>query len=328
VEVWRGSAVESCHRLSVAVVDGSGRLRARAGDASLVIYARSAIKPIQALPLVDDEIVERFGLTDAELALACASHNGERRHVDAARSILKKAGADEDALACGPHAPFHEQSAVDLRRRGVRPGRVHNNCSGKHAGMIALARGNGWPVSGYHEHGHPVQQRMLEEMAEWANMPMDDIGLAVDGCGVVTFALPLDRLALAFARLSAAARRGDDAPQRIVNAKTQHPEMVGGSERLCTIIMRVTRGRVFARVGAEGGCAAGVPGAECGIALKVEDGSTRASGPALIGVLQRLGLLTDDELAELDDHARPSLLNTRNEHVGEVRAEIELEPGD
>jgi L-asparaginase II len=328
VEVWRGEQVESRHHVSIAVVDGAGRLRARGGDPSLVVFARSAIKPIQALPLVDDEIVERFGFSDAELALTCASHSGEPRHIELVQSMLEKIGLTSEALACGPHAPFHEASAASMRRRGIEPGRVHNNCSGKHAGMLALARGNRWPVSGYHEHDHPVQQRMLAELATWSGVPADDIATGVDGCGVVTFALPLERLATAFARFAAAARRGDTAPARVSNAMARHPEMVGGTDRLCTQLIRVTGGRILVKVGAEGVYCAAVPGAELGLALKVEDGATRAAEPALLAVLQRLGLLTDEDLAQLESYARPLVRNTRGEPVGVVRPEIELETGD
>jgi L-asparaginase II len=327
VDVWRGELVESRHRVSVAVVDGEGRLRARAGDAALLVFARSAIKPIQALPLIEDEIIERFGLTDAELALACASHGGEPRHVELVRSMLEKIGLREDALACGAHPPYHEGSAAELRRRGVEPGRVHNNCSGKHAAMLALARGNQWPVTGYQEHGHPVQQRMAEVVAQWSGVSAEEMPTAVDGCGVITFALALHRLAHAFARLATAARRGDDAPSRVMQAMARHPEMVGGADRLCTNLMRVTAGRICVKVGAEGVYCAGIPGAELGVALKVEDGALRAAEPALIAVLERLGLLTDEDLAALDGYARPLVRNTRGELVGCVRAEIELEPG-
>jgi len=210
----------------------------------------------------------------------------------------------------------------------MQPGRMHNNCSGKHAGMLALARGNQWPVAGYQEHGHPVQQRMLEVIAEWSSVPAEDMTMAVDGCGVTTFALPLQRLAQAFARLATAARRGADAPARVVQAMMRHPEMVGGTDRLCTNLMRVAAGRMFVKVGAEGVYCAGVPGAELGVALKIEDGATRAAEPALVAVLQQLALLTDEDLAALDGYATPAVHNTRGELVGCVRAEIDLEPGD
>ena len=327
VEVWRGGVVESRHRVHIAVVDAHGQLRAFSGDPDLVTFARSAIKAFQALPLVEDGVADRYEFTEQELALCCASHNGEARHVDAARSMLRKIGADEDALACGPHLPMGKTAAAQLAKSGRHPGRIHNNCSGKHAGMLALARYYSWPLAGYHLAEHPVQQRMLSEMARWTNMAHDDITLAVDGCGVITFALPLSRMAAAFAALAAAVRRGDEAPARVVQAMTRQPEYVAGTDRLCTDLMRVARGRIFAKVGAEGLYCAGIPGAELGIALKVEDGATRASEPALIAVLKTLGLFSDEEVAQLERYAEPDILNTRDERVGSVRALIGLEPG-
>ncbi|MBI4408480.1 MAG: asparaginase [Gemmatimonadetes bacterium] len=327
VEVWRGALLESQHRVSVAVADARGRLRARAGDAELVVFARSAAKPFQALPLVDDGVAERFELSGAELALCCASHNGEPLHVDAARSILRKIGTDEDALACGPHPPLHEPSARALQRIGAAPGRLHNNCSGKHGGMLALARTHAWPLTGYHRSDHPVQQRMLEEVSRWTELTTEELPTAVDGCGVVTFGLPLAALAGAFARLSAAARGGERAPATVVQAMVRHPEYVGGTDRLCTELMRVVGGRIFTKVGAEGVYCAGVPGAELGVALKVEDGSKRAAEPALLAVLRALGLLLEDELARLSRYAEPDVINTRGEAVGRIRATVELEPG-
>lgn len=325
IEVRRAELVESLHRVHIAVVDGDGRLRAHAGDPAFVAFARSAIKPMQAVPLIEDGVVERFGFTEAELALCCASHSGEARHVDAVQGMLRKIGASEEVLACGPHLPLGKQAALELAERQLQPTRVHNNCSGKHTGMLALARVHGWPLPGYHELDHPVQQRMLRELARWAEMPPDEIGVAVDGCGVVTFALPIDRLGLAFARFAAAARRGENAPARIVQAMTRNPEYVAGTDRMCTELMRVARGRIFAKVGAEGVYCAGIPGAELGIALKVEDGATRAAEPALIAVLKALAILSDDEVADLARFADPDITNTRGEQVGVLRARIHLE---
>ena len=156
VEVWRGPLIESRHRVAVAVCDARGNVRARAGDADLVFFARSTIKPLQTLPLVEDGVAERFGLSDEELALACGSHNGEPRHVEVARSILEKAGVQEQALACGADRPYGSEAARALRQTGTAPARVHNNCSGKHAGMLALAVAHGWPLDGYTEASHPV----------------------------------------------------------------------------------------------------------------------------------------------------------------------------
>ena len=325
VEVWRGDVVESRHRVHIAVVDGQGRLRAHAGDPQLVAFARSAIKPLQTVPLIEDGAADSFGFNDMEIALCCASHNGEARHVASVSAMLKKVGAAEEALACGAHVPMGKQAARDLADHQQQPTRLHNNCSGKHTGMLALARSHGWPLAGYHLGDHPVQQRMQRELARWTELAADDLETAVDGCGVITFALPLDRLARAFARFAAAARRGDAAPARIVQAMVRNPEYVAGTDRLCTELMRVARGRIFAKVGAEGVYCAGVPGAELGIALKVEDGATRAAEPALIATLKALAILSDEEVAELERFAEPDITNTRDERVGVLRAEVRLE---
>jgi L-asparaginase II len=328
VEVWRGGIVESRHEVSVAVADGAGRLRAKAGDPDLVVFARSSIKPIQALPLVEDGIADRFGLSDDELALVCASHNGEPMHVAVARSILNRIGQSEESLGCGADRPFGDAAARALAASGEKPRRIHNNCSGKHAGMMALALGHGWPVAGYIRQDHPVQERMLSLVAQWSGLPVSDVGTAVDGCGVVTFALPLAPLAAMFGRFAGQARRPGTAAARIVRAMLQHPDMVAGEGRLDTDIVRATGGRVLAKVGAEGVFAAIVPGAELGVVLKVEDGSKRAAAPALIGVLRALGVLTGEEVGALATYAEPDVLNTRGERVGAIRTVVELEAVD
>lgn len=324
VEVLRGDHVESVHDVSVAVVDAAGRLRAHAGDPNRYCFARSAVKSMQALPLVEDGVVERFGITEEELALCCASHNAEARHIELATRLLGRISAGEEALACGPHWPMSPEAAGLLRELGKQPGRIHNNCSGKHAGMLALARFHGWPLAGYQELGHPVQQRMLHEVERWTGLEGDDIGLGVDGCGVVTFALPVYALARGFAAFAAAARRGDGGAAVIVQAMVQHPWVVAGTDRLCTAVMKAAKGRIFAKVGAEGVYIAGVPGAELGIALKVHDGATRAAEPALLGVLAALGVLTAAEMSELAAWANPSVTNTRGEQVGSVRSILRL----
>jgi L-asparaginase II len=325
VEVLRGGLVESVHRVHVAVADGVGRLRGRAGEPDTAVLARSAVKPIQAVPLVEEGVVGSLAITEVELALCCASHSGEPHHVRAAAGLLERVGLDEHALACGAHAPFHAPSAEALRALGQAPSRLHNNCSGKHAGMLALAAAHGWPLRGYHGAEHPVQLRMLQEVSRWSGIATDAIDVAVDGCGVSTFALPLRALALTFARLSIAGRSSESAPARLVRAMTAWPELVGGTDRLCTELMRAARGRIFAKVGAEGVYCAGVPGAEIGIALKVEDGAKRAAEPALIEVLRLLGLLTDEDMGLLDRYARPDVVNTRGEVVGCIRADMMLE---
>ena len=324
VEVTRGGRVESQHRVHVAVVHAERGLVAAAGNPAFVSFVRSAIKMFQALPLVEDGGAERFGLVEEEIAVCTASHNAEPFHVAAVRSLLRKAGANESQLACGPHPPMHAGAAERLAEAGETPGRIHNNCSGKHAGMLALTALRGWSVDGYHRIEHPLQQRVLSTLAGWCGTVPEAIALGVDGCGLPTFALPLDRVAAGCARFAAAAADRQPPPAAIVRAMTSHPAYVAGTGRLCTDLMTRTAGRVFVKVGAEGYYCAGAPDARLGVALKVEDGARRAAEPALLAVLHALDLVSDADAEALATYARPSVLNTRGETVGEIVARIAL----
>jgi L-asparaginase II len=324
VEVTRAGAVESRHRIHVAVVDSAGALRAASGEPDLVTFWRSAAKPIQAAAVVQDGAMARFGLTERELALCCGSHAGGAAHVRVAGSILEKVGCAADMLACGPHPPFDAGARRELEERGLEPGRLHNNCSGKHAGMLAVARVRGWDAEGYHLPAHPVQARLLEEVTRWTGLPREAIGIGVDGCGVVCYALPLRRMALAFASFAAAARQGERAPAAVVAAMAAHPEMVAGPGRICTELGRLSEGRLFAKVGAEGVYCVGVPGAELGIALKVEDGAERAVAPAVAGVLRELDLISEDDFGALHRHVFREITNTRGEVTGQLRPVVRL----
>lgn len=323
IDVVRGGILESRHRVHVAVADATGALVASTGEPGLTVFYRSAAKPLQALPLVEDGVVERFGLTDAELALCCASHEGEPAHVAGVRSILAKAGLDASHLRCGPHAPFSDAEARALVRRGEEAERVHNNCSGKHAGMLALAVAHGWDPEGYHRAAHPVQERMLDEIARWSGIRRDQVGTAVDGCGVSCFAVPLTAMAASFARFADASRRGEGAG-RIVSAMTGHPFMVGGTRRACTQIMERTGARAFVKLGAEGVYGGGLPDRGLGFAIKVADGSRKAVEVALVHVLRSLDVLAEADLDALAHWRRPVLRNTLREEVGEMRVAFEL----
>lgn len=325
VEVVRGAVVESRHRVHAAVVDADGKMRAWVGDPEMVTFFRSGAKPIQALPLVTDGAMDRFGVSLEELALCCGSHSGEPKHVATAESLLARIGLDAHSLACGPHPPFDRDSRRALAEAGLEPGRLHNNCSGKHAGMLALARVHGWDSEGYERPEHPVQQRMLDEICRWVELPYEAIGIGTDGCGVVCFAMPLSNMAGSYARLARAARRGDHDETYVLGAMTAYPEMVAGEGRLCTDLMRQTAGRLAAKVGADGMYCAAVPGAELGIALKIEDGSSRAARPAILAVLRQLDLISEDDLGALLDHAFPDVVNTRGEVTGQIRADVVLQ---
>lgn len=312
VEQLRGGLVEAVHDVHVAVVDAAGRLVARAGDPDLVTFWRSAAKPFQAMPLVEDGVIERFGLTTEDLALACGSHSSEPAQVTRVRDLLARIGCSERDLLCGPHAPLSETVAQDYQTRGVRLTAVYSNCSGKHAGMLALARHHGWPTAFYTRLEHPVQQRCLAEVSRWTDVPVADVKTAVDGCGVVCFAVPLRSMALAYARLANASR--------IVEAMLRHPDLIAGEGRPCTELMRAHPGRVIAKVGAEGVYCALLPGERLGVALKVADGHGVAAALAIAAVLEALGL--KPRPASLTVRAN---VNTRGETVGELRVNGGLE---
>src|SRR5213594_599571 len=331
VEQVRGGVVEAVHEVHVAAVDSTGGLVARTGDPELVTFWRSAAKPFQALPLVEDGAAARFGLTSEELALACASHSSEPDQVARVRDFLSKIGCGERDLLCGPHPPLSERVAQDYATRGVRVTAVYSNCSGKHAGMLALARHHGWPTEFYTRLEHPVQQRCLEEASRWTEVPKGEIRTAVDGCGVVCYGLPLRNMALAYARLAIAdfgLRIADSkgegqirTPQSaIVQSMLRHPELIAGSGRPCTDLMRAHPGRVITKVGAEGVYCALLLRERLGVALKVQDGHGVAAALAIDAVLEELGLRPrPPSLA-----ARPNV-NTRGEIVGELRVNGGLE---
>lgn len=324
VEVLRGDVVESVHRVHVAVAHAEQGLIASAGNPAHASFVRSAIKMFQALPFVEAGGVERFQLTGEELALCTASHGGEPFHVAAARSILAKARVTDAALACGPHLPMHEKTAADLVAAGQVPGRIHNNCSGKHAGMLAHCVQQRWVTNGYHRPTHPMQQRVISTLARWMRINADDMSQGIDGCGLPTFAIALDAVAEGCAKFSAAAADGDAAPSTIFNAMVNHPEFVAGTDRLDTVLMRVAGKRLFAKVGAEGFYCAGIPSLRIGVALKVEDGAKRAAEPALLAVLRHIDAIGADELGRLSKYATPEILNTRNEVVGYLRTQIQI----
>lgn len=325
VEVVRGRVVESTHRVHAAVVDADGRTRAFAGDPDRVTFFRSGAKPFQAIPIVMDGAMDRFGLTLEELAICCGSHSGQSYHVDAVLSVLSRVGVRESALACGTQEPLHRETRTEMRARGIAAGALHHNCSGKHAGMMSVARARGWDPAGYERAEHPVQGRLLSEMARWAELPLEAIALGTDGCGVVTFGMPLRDMAAAYARLSRAARLGEREATYIVGAMTAYPKMVGGDGRLCTDLMQRTGGRVLGKGGAEGLFCVGVPGAELGVVIKVEDGGARAMGPAILTVLRQLDIISEEDLGALHKHAYPELRSSRGDAVGEIRADFALD---
>lgn len=328
IEVLRAGLVESRHRVSAAMVDTRGELRAWLGDPELIAYLRSAAKPLQMIPLAADGVADAYDMTDSELAVCCASHSGQPEHVAAVRGLLERIGCSEDDLECGPHPPFHGPSAQALLREGREPGRIHNNCSGKHTGMLAWARHQGVATQGYRRPDHPVQMRIRREIAALTRTDSDQLEIAIDGCGVVTFAQPLNGMAAAFARLVHTADRDPNSPAgRIVGAMTGQPFYVGGSDRISTRLMERTGGRILAKYGAEAVICLGERGRGLGVAVKVEDGARRAVGPAAIEFLLQVGMLRPDEAEALAEEHFPSVVNTRDEIVGELRPRLQVEGG-
>ncbi len=324
--MWRGSEIESRHTVHAALADASGATLARVGDPEGRAYIRSSAKPVQLLPLVEDGLVERLGLEPREIAVMAASHSGEPFHVEAVRSILAKAGLEPGHLQCGPHWPTHGPSAEALRAAGEKPSALHNNCSGKHAGMLAVARAHGWPLDTYRDPEHPLQRRIRSRLAELAGVAEELLGIAVDGCGAPTFALPVAAMAVVYARLAEAdASRADDPARAIgvvLDAMANHPEYVGGTGRLCTEVMRRAGARVVVKMGAEGIYTAALRGAGRGVALKVADGASRAKKVAIVTLLMQLDVFEANAQRALAPHAQPLVLNRARETVGHMDAPL------
>ena len=326
VHIVRGGRVESVHRGHVAVVDASGSLLAWAGEPNLLVFPRSAYKPFQTVPLVESGAWDRSGLDDEALALVAGSHGGTDRHAEVARSILRAAGTDESSLRCGSHPPYDDATAAALRARGEEPGPLRHNCSGKHAGMLLLARHLGAPLETYVDPTHPVQRRIHDRFVEIVGEPWADPEPAIDGCSAPTPRMPLATLAHAFALLATGRdASGMDLPAlaRIRDAMRGHPDMVAGEGRLDTLLMRALANAV-SKAGAEGVHATGFLDRGIGIAVKIEDGTRRALGPAVTSTLESMGLIGARERAALAQHAGDRLRNFAGLEVGAVRGVVRL----
>jgi L-asparaginase II len=315
-------------------VDERGRLLAHCGDAETPVYVRSAAKPFQAMPLLLAGGEKKFGLGDAEIALMCASHGGEPRHVQQTRKILRRGGFRPDDLACGAHSPMHEASARELVRRGEKPSALHNNCSGKHAGLLLACRALGLPHEGYTDPGHTLQRRIRTLVARYADIPEARITVAVDGCNLPVFRLPLSALAGSYARLMAGRLPAEDpaaaaARARIVRALTKQPFMVAGTGRFTTDFLAAGRGRWIGKEGAEGVYAVGLRpvargGKATGLAFKIEDGSARPRDAVTLAALERLGALPLEIRRALASYAEPPIQNALGLDVGRIEADVPI----
>lgn len=322
VEVRRGPIAESRHRIQAAVCDAAGTVRASTDRSGGITTFRSAAKPFQLLPLVERGHAREWGFSDEELAIMAASHTGSAYHLELVRGILERAGLEPRHLACGYHEPLDPESLERVRREPDERSPLYNNCSGKHAGMLCLARSEGWPLEGYHLPGHPLQQLMRRTVAEVCGVVPDDVAIAVDGCSVCVFGLPLAAMARGYAVLASARPAGSDrerALDRIRRAMMSHPAATGGAARFSTALMEACGGRIVAKGGAEGLECVGLPESGLGVAVKVEDGASRAVGPAAIAVLESLGAIPASSAA-LDGLRSPPIHNAVGAEVGHLVA--------
>lgn len=323
VEVTRGGLVESFHHVAACAMDAEQNVIFSAGDIDAPVYLRSTAKPFIAATAIAAGARERFALEPREISVMAASHTGQEFHVDAVRSILNKIGMDERALQCGAHVPYNADAAEALHAAGKAPTALHNNCSGKHAGILALCKITGADPATYLEVQNPAQQRILAMCARMSGVTVESFAIGVDGCGIPVYATPLRSAALSFMRL--ATLRGIDekdaaALEVVRDAMAAHPEYISGTGEFDTRLMEVGRGELVCKGGAEGvhGTSFMRPGV--GLVCKVLDGASRGRAPSVLDAIRRLGLLGEDAMTELADFERPVVYNRAGRAVGEVRA--------
>jgi L-asparaginase II len=327
VEVKRGTLVESIHRGAIAIADADGNAPFALGNIEVPVFPRSAVKLMQAIPLVESGAADAYGLDDGELAIACGSHSGDAKHLAAVRSLLAKSGVEERCLACGAHLPMSDRAARELERAGRSPSPVHNNCSGKHAGMLATAKYLGLDLGGYERIDHPAQKAIRRVISETCDVEIGAESIGIDGCSVPTFAVPLRALARGMARLGT----GQDIPvaravavRRLMDACFAAPELVAGEGRLDTIVMRAFGPKVFVKGGAEGVHCAALPDFGLGIAVKIDDGAKRGADAALTEILAALIPGADKILGE---RFSGEISNWHGQRVGSIAASAELAGG-
>lgn len=330
-EVIRGETVESIHRGHLLILDGDGEMLFKIGNPETVTFFRSASKSLQAIPFLMSGGAEHFGYGEREIALACASHSGEKMHVELAAEMLEKIGLSEGDLRCGAHLPFGEKRAEEMLRNGENPTQLHNNCSGKHAAMLAFAKFIGADLETYEHIENPVQQKILETISLFTDVPKDEIKTAIDGCCAPNFAVSLEAMARSFIKLIIPPANFDEnlknACQKIVEANLKFPELIGGSERLDTLLLNKGNRQFITKIGADGVWLCGILPSEkfpkgAAIALKIEDGDDkRARAVVSIEVLRQLGIFEKDTLTEISPLP---ILNRRGEKVGQVKAAFNL----
>ncbi|MDX3928763.1 MAG: asparaginase [Shinella sp.] len=322
VEITRGKLVESRHRGTVVAVDGEGKVVFSLGDIDAAVFPRSSCKAMQALPLVESGAADAYGFANRELALACSSHSGEPEHVALAAGMLAAAGKDVSALECGAHWSARQSVLIEQARSLDRPTALHNNCSGKHAGFVCAACHTGMDVKGYAGYAHPLQAEIRGVMESLTGAPLGEDNCGVDGCSIPTYAVPLRKLAHGFAKMATGAGLEPlraKASRRLFDACMAEPFYVAGTKRACTRLMQAAPGRIFAKTGAEGVFCAAIPEKGIAVALKCEDGATRAAEAMVAATLARFFAGEPDLQAALMAQADHALRNWNGIHVGDVR---------
>lgn len=319
IKTYRGELLDVMTTGDVAVVDYKGNLVYSAGNPERVAYARSSAKLMQAMVPVSLGVPEAFGWTEQEVAQICASHSGEQIHIDTVRSILKKAGLDESYLQCGAHYPYKVDIAEDMKKKGIEPTDIHNNCSGKHSGMLSTVKFMNEDLSTYYKIEHPHQKRILNMISTICDYPAEKIVIGLDGCGVPVHALPLNKFAYGMARMGKSESLGEKlAPSanKIVNAVMHYPVNVSGSDRIDNMIMQKYPGKIALKVGANGYFTATIPEMGLGIALKVDDGKGASSGMVLLETLYQIGFIPKEDLEYFAEKHHPVVYNHKNELAG------------
>lgn len=327
IEVLRGNVVESLHRGDIVVVSCDGNILHRCGDIDHQTFMRSTSKPIQVIAALEYGIAEKFGLDLAEIAILMSSHSGEEIHINVLNGIIKKVGIDVNDLQCGTHDPLGIDAAKELISKGQMPNSLHCSCSGKHLGQLAATKVKGSPLEDYYKPGRGIQPEIKDIILKFSGTQEAQIKLGIDGCGVPVYCMPLLNMALAYANLcneNFMSGRYIKSQNYVISAMTVHPEMIGGKGRFDTELMRYFGDRLIGKFGDEGVYCVGLIGKGIGIALKIEDGHTRAVGPAILETLSQLGVIKADEMTPLKDFRNPLIKNHRGEFVGAIKASFHL----
>ena len=327
VEMIRAELVESIHVGNIAVVASNGNVLYELGDSGRVTYFHSSAKPIQGISMLETGIVEKFKLDLREIALMISSHNGEKEHIEVLQSLMDKIGVADEALECGIAEPVSKDVLKELFTAGLSVTKLHCNCSGKHLGFLAASKVMGYPLEGYHKPDHPIQKSVRKVITDFCGAKPDYITNGVDGCSVPVFAMPLKNMAMSYANLCNPAfmdGKYSKSQNYITSAMTMYPEMIAGTDRIDTVLMKRCGSRVIGKIGAEGVYCAGILGKGIGAALKIEDGSHRAVGPAVMELLLQLKVITEDEAVSMKEFWNPPVLNNKGEVTGEIKPVFKL----